>query len=220
MKKLPPLLLASSLTLLTSCGHVVTKSETYDTSQTVTINGAKVATGVKPVGGKNGMALSAMVYMAGSASLEGPFRWRIQAEGLKGKHTHMTVHRLKVETSKTRRKEWFPSKKLGWRKDFEPYKKEAGKVFAVYQVPGKLAVDPKKDGDITILADVSISTKQKTVRKLVKFKLGATSGKRDVDFIFFPSEIAKSFSEKDPENGSGRKRWMIFNQLSYFSLPS
>lgn len=210
MKILPKLFLASSALLLANCAHTITKSETYDTSQTVTINGAKVATGVKPVGGKGGMSLSAMVYSAGSATLEGPFRWRIQAEGVEGVHTHMVVHRLKVETSKTKRKEWYPSKKLGWRKGFESYSKEAGKVFAVYQVPGKLKVDSKVDGDITIIADVSIQTNKKSVRKLVKFKLGATSGDRDVDFIFFPSEIVKSFGQRDP------REWEWENNIDDF----
>ena len=135
MKLLLPLLSAVSLFGLSSCGHIFTKSNTYDTSSAVKINGAKVSSGVKPMGGKAGLSVSAMIYMAGSAKLEGPFIWRIEAEGEADNHTSMVVHRLKVETSETKRREWYPSKKLGVRTKFVNYKKEPGKSYAVYQVP-------------------------------------------------------------------------------------
>lgn len=197
------LLLPVIVTLsLTSCGHIFTKSNTYDTSSSVTINGAKVSSGVKPMGGKGGMSFSAMIYMAGSAKLEGPFIWRIEAEGVANQHTRLIVHRLKVETSKTSRKEWYPSNKLGVYTDFVDYKKEPGKSYAVYQVPGKLSVFPEKDGDITIYADVTISSKTKSDRKVVKFSLPAEQNKKETEFIFFPAEIVNSFGQRDPREWS------------------
>ncbi len=195
MKLLIPLIAAVGLT---SCGHIFTKSNTYDTTSSVTINGAQVSSGVKPMGGKSGFALSAMVYMAGSAKLEGPFIWRIEAAGKADHHTRLVVHRLKVETSKTKRKEWYPTKELGQHVDFVDLKKDPGKSYAVYQVPGKLKVFPKEDGDITIYADVSISSKTKTERKVVKFSLAAEQDKKEREFIFFPAEIVKGFGQKDP----------------------
>lgn len=183
---------------LSSCGHIFTKSNTYDTSSAVTINGAKVSSGVKPMGGESGMALSAMIYTAGSAKLKGPFIWRIEAEGKEGHHTRMTVHRLKVETSITKRKEWYPSDELGRYVEFIDYKKEPGKSFAVYRVPGKLKVFPEKDGDITIYADVTISSEAKSDRKVVKFFLPAEQNKKEKEFLFFPAEIVKGFGQRDP----------------------
>lgn len=195
MKFLLPIIISL---FLNSCGHIFTKSNTYDTQASAMINGAKVSSGVKPMGGNGGFGLSAMIYMAGSAKLEGPFIWRIEAEGKLGEHTRLVVHRLKVETSTTNRKEWYPADKLGEYVEFKDYKREPGKSYAVYQIPGKLSVFPKKDGDITIYADVSISTKTKTDRKVVKFFLSAEQDKKEKEFIFFPAEIVKGFGQRDP----------------------
>lgn len=183
---------------LTSCAHIFTKSNTYDTHASVLINGAKVSTAVKPMGGKSGFSVSAMVYMAGSAKLEGPFIWRIEAEGKPDVHTSMTVHRLRVVTSKTHRDEWYPRKKLGKEVKFVSYKREPGKSFAVFQVPGKLKVYPEKDGDITIYVDVTIRSKSRKSRKIVKFKLMAQQDKKETEFLFIPAEIVRSLGQRDP----------------------
>ena len=181
---------------LCSCGHIFTKSHTYHKSETVEINGAKVGSAVKPMGGNSGLSLSAMVYMAGSATLDGPFIWRIEAEGKEGEHESIVVHRVKVMTSKSKRSEWYPRRELGYLTAFKPFKKEPGKVYAVFQIPGKLKVYPREDGDITILADVSVKSNKGTRRKLVKFGLQADTV-QDVEFINLPAEIIKG-SQKDP----------------------
>ena len=183
---------------LSSCAHIFTKSDTYDTSSSVEINGAKVSSGLKPMGGQGGFSLSALIYTAGSAKLEGPFIWRIEAEGKAQEHTKLVVHRVKVETSKTNRKEWYPGSSLGVDTAFVDYKKEPGKSYAVYQIPGRLKVDSTKDGDITIYADITISSKSKTERKNVKFFLPAEQNKKEKEFVFFPAEIVNSFGQQDP----------------------
>ena len=195
---LKKLVLSMFAVCLSSCAHVFTKSNTYDTSSAVTINGAKVSSGLKPMGGQGGFSLSAMIYSAGSAKLEGPFIWRIEAEGQADEHTKLVVHRVKVETSKTNRKEWYPTKSLGVDTAFVDYKKEPGKSFAVYQIPGRLKVDSVKDGDITIYADVTIASKSRTERKNVKFFLPAEENKKEKEFLFFPAEIVSSFGQQDP----------------------
>ncbi len=207
MKKITTVLTASVVLLLSSCGHIFTKSNTYDTSASVTVNGAKVSSGVKPEGGKAGFSVSAMVYMAGSAKLEGPFKWRIEAEGKSDEHVSMVVHRLKVETSKTKRNEWYNKKKLGYKTKFVSYKKEAGKSFAVFQVPGLLKVYPEKDGNIAIIADITVTTKKRSERKLVKFSLLAEQDKKDKEFLFFPAEIVNSFGQRDPREWKMSDNW-------------
>jgi len=184
--------------LLSSCGHIITKSHSYQKSDAVEINGAKVSGAVKPMGGKSGFGFSAMIYMAGSATLDGPFIWRVEAEGEEGLHLHMLVHRVKVLTSKTKRSEWYPEEHLGYQISFEPSEKEPGKVFAVFQIPGKLKVYPQEDGDISILADVSVTSTEAVGRSLVRFNLVAETTK-DVEFISIPSEIIKGSSE-DPRD--------------------
>lgn len=184
--------------LTSSCGHIITKSHTYTRSEPVEINGAMVRSAVKPAGGNSGFGLSAMVYMAGSATLDGPFIWRIEAEGEKQKHQSMVVHRIKVITSKTKRSDWYPQKQLGYLISFKESKRDPGKVYAVFQIPGKLKVYPREDGDITILADISVTSNKGTRRNLVKFDLIAETTK-DVEFISLPSEIIKG-SEEDPRD--------------------
>lgn len=193
-----PLFALSASAFITSCGHIITKSHTYTRGQPVEINGAMVTSAVKPAGGNSGFGLSAMVYMAGSATLDGPFIWRIEAEGEEEKHQSMVVHRIKVVTSKTKRSDWYPEKQLGYLISFKEAKRDPGKVFAVFQIPGKLKVYPRKDGDITILADISVTSNTGTTRNLVKFELIAETTK-DVEFVSLPSEIIKG-SEEDPRD--------------------
>jgi len=179
---------------LSSCGHIFTKSHTYHESATVVINGAKIGSSVKPMGGKGGFSFSALVYLAGSATLDGPFIWRVIAEGVEDEHVNMVVHRVKVTTSKTKRSEWYPAEHLGYKQVFKSYKREPGKAYANFQIPGRLKVYPREDGDITMLADVSVTSKSRIERKLVKFDMTADSIK-DVEFINLPAEIVKG---KDP----------------------
>ena len=183
---------------LSSCVHIFTKSNTYDTSPTNVVNGAKISTAINPKGGKPGLSVSAMVYFVGTAKLEGPFDWRIEAEGVKDQHTSMVVHRLKVETEKTNRKSWLTKRKLGVTTKFVGYEKEPNKSFAIYKVPGELRVDSEKDGNIVVYADITIKTDKKSVRKVVKFNLLAEQNKKERELIFIPAEIVNSFGEKDP----------------------
>ncbi len=185
------------VSLFSSCGHIYTKSHTYTPIQGVEINGAKVRSSVKPNGGKGGFSFSAMVYMAGAATLDGPFLWRIEAEGQQGVQSRMIVHRLRVDTSKTKRSEWFPPQELGRFALFKPVPKSESISFANYQIPGQLKVMPREDGDITITADVSVVSATKTERKIVRFQMSSAKTS-DTEFLFVPGEIVKSFGEKDP----------------------
>ena len=186
-----------SVMLLSSCGHIFTKSHTYSESGSVTINGANVSSSVKPMGRKGGFSFSAMIYLAGSATLDGPFIWRVIAEGNEGEHLNLVVNRIKVTTTKTNRSEWYPAEHLGEIVTFKPYKKEPGKVFANFQIPGQLKVYPREDGDITMLADISVSSEKGVERKLVKFQLASDTNKKEVEFINLPAEIVKGLN-KDP----------------------
>ena len=78
--------------------------------------------------------------------------WRIEARGKKGEHESLTVHSLRVKTEKTKRNEPFPSEWLNKEAPFEEMKgrKNAGTVFAKFQLRGKLEVFPEVDGQITI----------------------------------------------------------------------
>lgn len=181
-----------------SCGHFVTKSRSYSGQGGVEVNGAMVRSAVRPMGGEGGFALSAMVYTAGSGSLDGPFLWRIEATGEEGVHEALTVHRLKVTTKLTQRSEWYPQRHLGVREPFKGSKGAPGKVFAQFQVPGKLEAYPDEDGSITILADLSVQSARRTVRQVVKFEMDPSLG-REVDFVFLPAEIVKGFGEEDPQ---------------------
>ena len=182
---------------LVSCGHVMTKSESYTQGEAVSINGASVRSAVKPNGGKQGFSFSAMVYTAASVSLDGPFLWRIEADGKEGVHESMVVHQIRVTTSETKRSEWFPSKYLGESVPFKPKRGAKGESFAQFQLPGDLEVYPKKDGEITIEASISVKSNSRTERQNVSFSLNPESS-RGVETLNVGGEIIKSFQGKDP----------------------
>ena len=176
--------------LCASCGHVLTDRSSYRGEQGVEVNRALVRSAVKPLGGTSGFALSTGIYTAGSGTLNGPFLWRIEAEGDDGYHRGLTVHRVKVETKITQRKEWYPRNLLGKTVEFYPVKGSPGEVFAQYQIPGELEVFPDEDGEITIIVDLTIRTVEERVRKTVRFRM-APRQSRDLEFIFLPAEIVK-----------------------------
>ncbi|MFP6866353.1 MAG: hypothetical protein VCA35_10470 [Roseibacillus sp.] len=190
-------LLASGVIACCSCGHVVTKRSSYAEERGVVVNGALVRSAVKPVGGEAGFTLSAMVYTAGSGTLDGPFLWRIEAEGDDGYHKELTVHRVKVETRATQRSQWYPQKLLGKTVEFYPVKGEPGEVFAQYQIPGKLEVFPYEDGEITILVDLTVRSVERSQREVVRFRM-APQRTKDFEFLFLPADIVKGRG-KDPK---------------------
>lgn len=198
--------------LLTGCASVHLKEKTYESGGSAFINGAEVRSAVKPMGGEAGLQVSAMVYNTATGTSDGPFLWRIEATGEEGVHESLAVHQLRVKTSKTGRDEPFPSKWLGESQSFLPMKgkENAGKVFASYQLPGKLEVFPETDGEITIEAVVEVIAGGKSERKMVRFTMSPKVG-RENDFFFLPTEIVRSFGKKDPTewkwNSAGSTRY-------------
>jgi len=60
------------------------KDNSFKKTEEVEISGAKVKSALKPLGGKGGISLSAMFYATGTGTLDGPFRWSVEAEGEEG----------------------------------------------------------------------------------------------------------------------------------------
>lgn len=151
---------------------------------------------VNPQGTANGSyALSAMVVGVAVANLDGPFRWRIEAEGKEGVHEAMYVQRIRTVTALTKEDEWFPQRLLGGRVAFVRKKSYATSVVkAVYEVPGLLDVKPKVDGGLDVYADVIIEASGRRERKVVKFRLDPTE-KKDRETVFLPAEIVDSIGK-------------------------
>jgi hypothetical protein len=184
---------------VSSCAQFFKKEKTYRAIGSRELNGAQVTSAVKPMGGKSGLSVSAMVYSAGTGETDGPFLWRIEAIGEKGIHQSLIVHELTVRTAKTGRAEPYPEKWLGIIAPFEPMKGEenAGKVFAKYQLPGKLEVFPEEDGEITLVAELTIRSVTGNRRGEVAFRMEPTI-ERETETLFLPREIAKSLGGEDP----------------------
>ena len=183
--------------LFTSCAAISAKKHTYVRGAAVPVNGAQVSLSLKPEGTAGGsFVLSAMVVSGGMATLDGPFRWRIEAFGEAGKQQALVVHRLHTTTSATKRDEWYPEKHLGGRAEFRPVKAQPGRTRAVFEIPGYLEVKPREDGALTILADVAVQTASRWERKILKFRLDPAEKRQD-EFIFLPAEIVKGLGS-DP----------------------
>jgi len=189
--------------MLSSCVGIMAGKRTYDSglaSSAARVNGAEIRLRVKPEGTAGGSyVLSAMVVSTAVATLDGPFRWRIEATGEEGKHQSIILHRLKTLTAKTKREEWYPASHLGRRADFVKLRDEPGKSRARYDIPGLLKVKPREDGALEILADVTVVATSGRERKLIRFRLDPAD-KREDEFLFLPAEIVKSI-------GSDRSTW-------------
>ncbi len=200
MSRLALLLIATIFPLLPSCMGVYMKENTYKaTSESSSINGADVRIALKPMGGATYGSLSAMVVGIGAGKTDGPFIWRVEAEGEEGVHEKLWVNRVTVTTSNTDRSEPLPKEHLDFHSEFKPMKGKdnAGKTFANHQFPGKLEVYPNTDGDITIKANVSVQSNSGVKSDTITFSLIPDSS-NGFDSIFIPTEIMNSFGGKDP----------------------
>lgn len=179
--------------ILPGCVSLTASKHTYSASSpAVKVNGADVRMQVKPEGTDGGSyALSAMVVSAAVATFDGPFRWRIEAVGQAGSHESLVIHRIRTQTGKTNRDEWYPTIHLGKRADFRPIRGNPDAARAYYPIPGLLVVKPREDGDLTVTVDLSVTRDGKSERRLVRFRMDP-SQKRQDEFIFLPVEIAKS----------------------------
>lgn len=204
MKDFPFLLLSVAL-IQAGCVGFYGKRSTYE-GRGAGVNGAQVSMSVKPEGTSGGSyALSAMVVGVAVANLDGPFRWRIEAEGKEGVHQAMYVQRLRTVTSLTKRDEWFPEKWLGDKVPFAKKQSYApGVVKAVFDVPGYLVVKPKEDGALDVFADVVIEANGQRERKMVKFRLDPAE-KQQSETIFLPAEIVTSIGK--PMSDWEEKGW-------------
>jgi hypothetical protein len=192
MLKILPLLVGVALPcILGSCASIYMKDHGFRETPAVEVNGAKVMSGLKPMGGKAGFALSAMVVAAGTGTLDGPFLWRVEAEGREGVHEYLRVNKIRVSTETTKRDEWYPRSNLGVNAKFKKIPGEKGKTFAQYQIPGKLTVMPREDGKVIIHLNVSVKAKDQLKTQWIKFALEPET-KWKTDTLFIPTEIVKS----------------------------
>lgn len=185
-------LLAAAPLLLTSCAHMFMKDHGFRKTQAVEINGASVTSALKPMGGSSGLAISAMIIATGTGTLDGPFLWRVEAEGLDGVHEWIRVNKARVTTETTRRSEPFPGQHLGINAKFEPIPGEKGRSFAKFQIPGKLQVFPREDGKTKIHLNISVKAAGKTETQWILFELEPETKWKN-ESVFLPTEIVKSF---------------------------
>ena len=191
-KFIPPLATGLASLLLSSCASMFLKDHGFRQTPSVEINGAQVKSSVKAMGGKSGLAISAMILAAGTGTLDGPFIWRVEAEGKEGVHEWLRLNEARVTTEATKRSEPFPKTYLGQHAKFKPLPGDEGKTFAKFQLPGKLQVFPREDGKIKIHLNVSIHAKGRTESKWVLFEMEPES-KWTNETVFLPTEIVKSF---------------------------
>jgi hypothetical protein len=183
---------------LSSCVSLMATKHTYAasaSSPSVKVNGAQVRLQLKPEGTSGGSyVMSAMVVSAAVTTLDGPFRWRIEAIGQENRHESMVIHRLRTHTKITKRDEWYPTRYLGKRVDFIKPAGSQNPWRAVFDIPGTLQVKPREDGALEILADLSVRADGRTERRIVKFRLDPSKSRQD-EFIFVPTEIVKSIGK-------------------------
>ena len=136
---------AGLLALLPSCASLHADKHTYEASSpAVEVGGAKIRMQVRPEGADNAFSVSAMVVSTTVATLDGPFRWRIEATGEPGRQEKLIVRRIRTRTAVTKRDEWFPASELNRYANFKP--QDGGTTRALYPIPGMLKVKPRSNG--------------------------------------------------------------------------
>lgn len=182
--------------VLSNCASLIVKKNTYRSEgPSVKIHGAAVSMQVNPQGAADGaFAMSAMVISTAVATMEGPFRWRLQAIGVPGIHESIVVHRIHTSTEKSKRREWYPALKLPKAIPFRISKDKPTVCRARYEIPGLLQVTSEKDGKLTIIADITVTTKTSSKRQMVKFMLDPTQKRAD-EFIILPVELVKTIGK-------------------------
>ena len=201
------LLALSMLLFLNSCASFFVKEKTYRAEGQATLNSAEVTSAVKGLGGKLGIALSAMIVAAATGETDGPFLWRIEARGEEGVHESLTVHSIRVVTETTGRNEPFPAEHLGEAQPFQALKgrRNRGKTFAKFQLPGTLEVYPEVDGKITMIASVSVQAGGRSERRTINFEMEPQVG-RTTETTFIPTEVIQSFGAEDPTEWTWPRR--------------
>ncbi len=185
------LLIPTGLLLASCMGLKATKHTYVGPPRGAELGGAEVRVAFRPEGTRPGsVMLSAMVVGGGVATLDGPFRWRVEALGRAGEHESLSVHRIRTRTLTTGRDEWFPESELGKRADFRPLEDKPGVVRARYPIPGLLRVKPEEDGGLEVWVDASVSGPAGRTRRLLKFRMEAAE-KDASEVIFIPTEIAR-----------------------------
>lgn len=191
--------IAACTSTLGGCAALVADRHTYEAeaaSPAVVVNGASVRLRMKAEGTENGaFVISAMVVTAGRATFDGPFRWRVDAEGEAGRHEWIQVHRIRMRTDETKRDEWYPERRLGERAVFR--QRDDG-FRASYRIPGLLNVKPREDGALDVWVDLTVHADGRSVRRVARFRM-APAHKEANEFVFFPAEIVSNIG-KGPED--------------------
>ncbi len=193
------------IVLCSGCASLIADRHTYETeaeSPAVVVNGATLRLRMKAEGTEDGaFAISAMIYTAGKATFDGPFRWRVDAVGEPGRHEWVQVHRIRTRTKETRRDEWYPERHLGERAAFR--QREDG-FRASYQIPGLLNVKPREDGALDVLVDLTVRANGRSERRVCRFRMGPAH-KQANEFVFFPAEIVSHIGK--PTDDWGESGW-------------
>ncbi|GAA5496219.1 hypothetical protein Rhal01_02401 [Rubritalea halochordaticola] len=151
--------------------------------------GTSIRSAVEPQKGKGSVAIDRMIYYAGTADLDGPFKWQIEAIGEQGKQVSMQVHEVQIKATRTKRLESYPKEMLGGPIAFEPVKdKKSNKTTAVFRLPGLLQVYPKADGLVSVIALIEIKGEEKSDKEWIKFSMLPHEDKNQ-EFKFLPTVI-------------------------------
>ena len=130
-----------------------------------------------------------MVCSTRPGTPDGPFLWRIEAEGQAGLHEWLRLNELRVSTALTKRRKRSPP--LGKKCLFEALPDQKGRSFAKFHLPGKLKIMPRNDGKTTLHLNVTVSTRGKEEFQWIRFTHKPET-KRATESIFLPSEIVEA----------------------------
>jgi len=160
------LLLCTAALLVPSCTTVPESSNSYVPASAggkPAVSGATIAGEFIPASPRGGA----------SANSTAPFKFALYATGGYGRHRHLTVHGLTYRWS-SGVKDSVPATYTGRSVSFRN-SLSSGVTQATWHAPGELNADFARESGVTVEADVSVSSRNGTERRIVALKFDRTT---------------------------------------------
>jgi hypothetical protein len=183
---------------LTSCLHLRTTSQTFESSTPAPeVGGAKFRAEFIPRGSEASVAVSAMVLGGAAITENGPYQLRLHAFGQKGEQSGFRVTRfLLIVPGRLNA----PMEKRAF-EGSTPFQtiSTTGHTRASLLFGTKIHINTAEhhDKEILIEADVEVMRRSRLVRGTIRLPMQRTKSSRSENH-FIPAEIVKSFREETP----------------------
>lgn len=177
---------------LSQCAHLAETEEAYTLAGgEPELNGARFTAELLPTEGQLNYSLAAMVYVTAGETETGPYKCLFTAWGKRGVHRNLTVHRLTFTTRRGTEIRIPSSGPLPFAPGREPTDWQA-----TFVVPELLDFDHAADGTLSVEADVTLRSRERSVRRTLRLQLQPERA-RNVRFVSIIEDLRGAPADDD-----------------------